>query len=86
MSLRNRWRRSGGASWFLQAADGWNWALLREVGPGSDTWHVDVWRLRARPARSIGEWELVGTVRTLRAAKAIGRINAAMELASRQNF
>ena len=83
MRLLQKWQhQTANALWVLRAAEpDWNCATIWRHGDGV-RWIVDVWELRPTTHSPLqGDWVIIGTVDSLKAAKAIGRIRAAAELA-----
>jgi hypothetical protein len=73
--LAKRWSRvnraliDGGVAWVLKGKDArWNWAHIQRNEAGTE-WQLRIW--------GVGDWEWVTNIKSLRAAKAAGRILAA---------
>jgi hypothetical protein len=54
----------------------WNWALIRRNAADTE-WELRVWKVNKGCAEVLGVWEWVTNIKSLRAAKAAGRILAA---------
>jgi hypothetical protein len=78
--LAKRWSRASPwapYAWTLQTPKtGWNWALIRRSADGTE-WELRVWRVNRGCNPTFGVWEWVTNIKSLRAAKAAGRILAA---------
>lgn len=70
----NRADSDGGVAWYLKDKPRrWNWALLQRNASYTE-WEVRIW--------GGGDWEWVTNVKTLRAAKAVGRLLASARIAT----
>ena len=78
--LAKRWsRRSPWApsSWVLMDSTlDWNWAVIRRNAADTE-WELRVWTVNKGRDKTFGVWEWVTNIKSLRAAKAAGRILAA---------
>jgi hypothetical protein len=78
--LAKRWtRRSPWApsSWVLMDSKrAWNWAHIQRNEAGTE-WELRVWKVNKGCNKTFGFWEWVTNIKSLRAAKAAGRILAA---------
>jgi hypothetical protein len=54
----------------------WNWAHIRRNEVGTE-WELRVWKVDKGRDKTFGDWEWVTNTKSLRAAKAAGRILAA---------
>ena len=67
--LSKRWTRLGNTSWMLkEKVRGWNWAFAQR-NPALGGWGLQIW--------IDGDWGEPINVKTLREAKAMGRVLAA---------
>jgi|688.fasta_scaffold00930_13 hypothetical protein len=78
--LAKRWSRTSPwapSSWILMDSTlGWNWALIRRSNDDTE-WELRVWKVNKNCNKIFGVWEWVTNIKSLRAAKAAGRILAA---------
>jgi hypothetical protein len=78
--LAKRWTRKSPwapSSWVLtDSARGWNWAAIQRSNDDTE-WELRVWKVDKGRAEVLGVWEWVTNIKSLRAAKAAGRILAA---------
>ena len=78
--LAKRWSRTSPwnpGSWVLMDSKrAWNWAVLRRSNDDTE-WELRVWKVDKGRDKTYGVWEWVTNIKSLRAAKAAGRILAA---------
>jgi hypothetical protein len=60
----------------MDSSRGWNWAHIQRNEAGTE-WELRVWKVDKDRDKTYGVWEWVTNIKSLRAAKAAGRILAA---------